>query len=402
MRRSEVLTGALLVALAGGCGDEAADAARAAAEQRHAEAEQNVKALEAIADDAAQFSDAMRGAAKARVLSWGDNQLLERVEIAAGKAKAAHQAKLDALYAKVHEHVGQALDKRDAADAEKTCTGALDELDHIPPAVAARAGSKADDDRKALVERIDAAKRANEVMAKAKEFKDADQLVQARALVKSFDLVPTLKASPFESQVLALLATIPEKAAAVQQGTEYVIFDGSSDEQFFYFEREHDWTWKVPKPPEEPVLLGDNTESTSDTSTIWLGDETWGDLTVEVQFLVGDVGLGFHLRQKDEQTFDQVQLAQVKPNEWGSVRIELRGMKATIRLNGDKVEQDLANAKGKFGITLPPMALVKVRSVKVRLLDKDAHPPVKHMEKPKDEGGDDDNAGKKKKKKPPK
>src|SRR5206468_2001048 len=109
---------------------------------------------------------------------------------------------------------------------------------------------------------------------------------QARALVKSFDVVPTLKTSPFQAQIMALLDKIPEKSAAAAAGDEIVIFDGSSDAQFTYFDREHLWTWKIPKPapgdPYEPVLLGDNTESTEDTSTIFLGDETWGDLVVAV------------------------------------------------------------------------------------------------------------------------
>ena len=71
------------------------------------------------------------------------------------------------------------------------------------------------------------------------------------------------------------------------------------DLQFNFFERQHDWTWKL----EENVLLGDNTES-SDDSTIWLGDETWGDLLCEIQFNMGDVGFDFRARQKDDTTFD--------------------------------------------------------------------------------------------------
>lgn len=409
MRRSDrerilaALSVAALLALPG-CEDDSA--AKAEEGRKKAAAEKAVKFVEDTADDPKQFTEVMKQAAKARVLAWGDNALLKRVEDATDRARTARLGQLDQLWNVAHERATAALAATDPQKSEKDCSAALQGLDSLAPAVAGRGGAKVDEDRKLLVERIDAARRANEVIAKAKDLGE-ESGVKARAFVKSFDIVPSLKASPFRQQVMALLATLPETGgsagapAASGGGEEIIIFDGSSDAQFTYFERQHDWTWKVPKPPEEPLLFGDNTESTSDPSTIWLGDETWGDLIVDIQFNVGDVGLQFHARVQDETTYDLVSLPDVKKGEWGSVRIELRGQKATIRYNGEKAEVTLSKPKGKFGITLPPMALVKVRSVKLRLLDKDAKRPQMRDSKPADDDDKTDETKKKKKKKKP-
>lgn len=398
MRRSELAFAlCALLAFAPGCDD---DTAKAEADKKHADAEKAVQLVEQGADDAKQFSEIMKQAARARVLAWGDAALLKRVEDASDRARSARGKQLDDLWSKAHQAAQDALDKKDPAESEKVCGAALQQLDALAPAVMARAGSKASEDRAALVERIEAAKRASEVIAKAKDLGE-ESGAKARAYVRSFEVVPALKSSPFQAQVLGLLATISDKPAAGAEGDAIVIFDGSNDAQFTYFERQHDWTWKVPKPPEEPVLMGDNTESTEDTSTIWLGDETWGDLVIEVQFNVGDVGIQFHARQKDDDAYDLISLPDVKKGEWSSVKIELKGQKATIRFNGEKSEVQLTQPKGKFGLTLPPMALVKVRSVKLWLLDKDEKRPQMHEQKPADDDDKTDDSKKKKKKKKP-
>ncbi|MEZ0227748.1 MAG: hypothetical protein ACAI25_03930 [Planctomycetota bacterium] len=406
MRRSSLLLVALL-ALAG-CED---DAAVRAEQKRKDAAEKAVKFVEETADDARQFSEVMKGAAKARVLAHGDNERLKRIEDATDRARTARQNQLEQLWTKAHEAATAALAVTDPQKAEKDCEAALKNLDTLAPAVAGRAGAKADEDRKLLVERIDAARRANEVIARAKDLGE-ESGVKARAFVKSFDIVPSLKASPFHDKVMAVLSTIPDKPAAGGGGDssgggggdEILIFDGTSDNQFTYFDREHDWTWKGPKPSEDPVILGDNTESNSDTSSIWLGDATWGDLIVDVQFNIGDVGLQFHVRSEEKEgnvVYDLVSLPDGwKKGEWSSVRIELRGDKAIIRFNGQKSEVSLAQKKGRFGITLPPMAQVKIRSVKLRLLDKEATRPKMHEPKPEEDDKTDDMKKKKKKKKP--
>ncbi len=411
MRRSSLvlLLPALLVA---GCED---DSQRIAEQKKKDAAEKAVKYVEETADDPRQFSEVMKNAAKARVLVLSLNEndrdnRLNRIEEGATRARVARQNQLEQLWTKAHESAVAALAVTDPQKAEKDCDAALKTLDTLAPAVAARGGVKVDEDRKQLVERIDAARRANEVLAKAKEIGE-ESGPKARAFVKSFDIVPSLKASPFRDKVMAVLATISDKPASggggdgpSAGGDELVIFDGSHDNQFTYFERQHDWTWKGPKPGEDPVIFGDNTESTSDTSSIWLGDSTWGDVIVDVQFNIGDVGLQFHVRSEEKEdtiTYDLVSLPDGwKKGEWSSVRIELRGDKAIIRFNGQKSETSLSHPKGRFGLTLPPMALVKIRSVKIRLLDKDATRPKMKEQKVEEEDKTEDPKKKKKKKKP--
>src|SRR5262249_9812730 len=163
---------------------------------------------------------------------------LSRIEEAATKARTARSTQLEQLWAKAHAAAEAALEKKLPEESEKACQAALQQLDSLAPAVAARGGVKVDEDRKALVERIDAARRASEVSAKAKDLGE-ESSVKARAFVRSFELVPAFKSSPFQAQVLGLLATLPDKPAAAGSsgpasggGDEIVIFDGSNDAQF--------------------------------------------------------------------------------------------------------------------------------------------------------------------------
>ena len=401
MTRSDLgaLATVILVALAAGCDDDSPS--KAADEKRKADAAAAVKFCEDSADDPAQFAEVMKSCAKARVLAWEDQSTKDRLDAAAKRAREARAAQLDKLFAKAHEGVQAALDKKDPAESEKACAAALQQLDHLAPAIARQAGTKVDDDRRALVTRIDAAKRATEVMNKAKVLAE-ESGPQARALVKSFDLVPELKESPFEPQVIAMLGTIPEKSGAsasggpASGGDEIVLWDGSDDDQFRYFDKEHLWVWANTRPPEEPAIIGDNTDN-GDTSSLFVGDDTWGDLVLDVAFIMKpDAGgmLCFHVRMKDEQTFDTVQIENAKLGEWTTVRLELKGNKAIVRVNGQKTEQDLQNPKGKLGITAPGTSVVKIRSVKLRLLDKDAKKPEK-LAAP--QPGDDDDKDLKKK-----
>jgi hypothetical protein len=405
MRRSEprihqVALAALLLLPLAGCDDDSP--AKADGEKRKADAAATLKFCEDSADDPAQFAEVMKSSAKGRVLAWDDQATKDRLDAAAKRAREARGAQLDKLFAKAHEAVVAALDKKDPAESEKACSAALDQINHLAPTVAAHAGPKVDEDRRALVTRIGAAKRAADVMAKAKVLAE-ESGPQARALVKSFDLVPELKESPFEPQVIAMLGTIPEKAAGAASGgpagsggggDEIVLWDGSDDDQFRYFDREHLWVWDHAKPGEEPAILGDNTEN-GDSSSLFLGDDTWGDLVLDVTFIMKPDSQGmlcFHTRMKDEQTFDAVPIENAKLGEWTTARLELKGNKAVVRVNGQKNEQDLQNPKGKLGITCPGGSVVKVRMVKLRLLDKDAKKPEKQAA-PKE--GDDEELKKK-------
>ena len=92
-----------------------------------------------------------------------------------------------------------------------------------------------------------------------------------------------------------------------------------------------------------PAPFGPSTETTEASSSLWLGDDSWGDLIIDVQFNVGDVGLQFHAREKDgaddkPSTYDLINLPDIKKGEWCSVRIELRGSKAITLNAGRRVE----------------------------------------------------------------
>ncbi|HZU96334.1 MAG TPA: hypothetical protein VFF73_06575 [Planctomycetota bacterium] len=401
MRRSKllVLASAALLALAQGCDDDAAIQAKAAADKAHKDAEDTVKFIENAAEDPRQFADVMKAAGKARVLAWGDPGLCTRIEDGVAKARTAREGQLKQLFEKVHKDCQSALDKKDPAESDKACSGALDELSRLSGPALAAGGTKADEDRKALVERQLAAKRALEVISKENELVAAESFAQARALVKSYDLDPTWAQSPFQPLVMSLLQKIPEKGPGDSAET-MIIFDGSSDDQFSYFDLEYNWPWKKPRTSanKEDVILGDNTDSTEEEACMWIGDDTWGDIVVEVEFNVGEVGLNFHLRQKDDK-FDKIEVGpSVAPKgDWVQARIEVRGNKAVCRVNGQKLECELREPKGKFGIALPPMGLVKVKAVRLKLLDKDAKKPQMHAAPA--EGGDDDTPDPKKKKK---
>jgi hypothetical protein len=238
--------------------------------------------------------------------------------------------------------------------------------------------------------------------------KDASANLRARALLRSFEVCGDLRSSPFQAKVASLMAEIPETGsgggeAAASDADFMVIFDGSNDDQEKYFDKEHDYIWKL----EDHVMLGDNSEYPDMTSTLWLGDESWGDLVIELTFNVGDIGLELRARRSDAATFDSIpwQLGQgFDQGAWYSIRVELKGDKATwTRLDTfAKQTVPLKSPKGKLGITLPGGARAKLRTVKLKLLDKDAKKPeIKVEEKPdKSDKKDDDSKKKKKKKKP--
>jgi hypothetical protein len=407
MARSSVLgaLGAALLAasLCAGCDDDATKAAQAAAAQAKAQAEATLASVEQNAGDPSKFDDVMHDIAKARVQSFGDNSICDRLDQAAATARQARDKQLEVLWAKAEGQAKDALGQTEPEPADKACGEALAAIDRLAPPVLAVAGTKADDFRAQLMDRSEAAKRATEIMAKAKEMKEADETARARALIKSFDVVPSLKASPFGGKVLAMLSEIPEKTAAADAGEWITLFDGSSDLQINYFEKQHDWVWKV----NENVLVGDNTDNDGDSS-LWLGDDSWTDLICEIQFSLEEERLDFHARETvkksgDEETpsFDHIALstgAGFEKGTWYAVKLEVKGNKLTLRADGVKQGVDLTNPKGRIAFTLPGRGVVKIREIKIKLLTKDAKKPVQKVVEPSKKE-EPESKGKKKKKK---
>jgi hypothetical protein len=399
------LASATLV-LASGCEDEATRAQAARAEQLKGDLKRSLETLEQEASDPsrAPLSQVYKDAAKARAiaLELKDDAARDKSDELAkqareGSAKAAQQS-----FAKLEERAKAALDKSEPGEAAKACADAVDALDHASPSVAVAYGKELDALRVQVAARAQTAKRAKEVLTTARQLKDESKNLEARAVCRSFDLVSDLSQSPFKPLVAALLREIPEK----QEVEEFLtVFDGSDAQQIKYFTREHEYTWKA----ENNVLWGDNSEYEDSESTIWLGDDTppgWSDLVLEVRFKIDNAGLNILLRAaKDENdkatTFDMISIGadDAGKGSWAQVRVVVKGPKASYAVNGGQTKTvDLKEPKGLLGLSVPGQADVKVQSVKIRLLDKDAKPPKLKIqeEQPKKE---EDPKGKKKRKK---
>ena len=406
MRRSSrfaTLGAALLgVSLLAGCDDDATKAAQAAAAQAKAQADATLASVEQNASDPAKFADVYarhREGAGAGVRRQHD---LRASRPGGRDGEEGAREQLEGLWEKAESQGKDALGQTEPEGADKACTEALAASHRLAPSVLAVAGTKVDDLRAELMDRGEAAKRATETIAKAKEMKEADENARARALLKSFDVVPSLKASPFEGKVLAMLTDIPDKAPGSDAADWITVFDGSSDLQINYFDKQHDWVWKV----SDNLIVGDNTDNDGDSS----GSATTrgGDPICELQFMIEEERLDFHAREttkkvgdEDSASFDDIALSTGGGFEKGtrySVKLEVKGNKLTLRSDGSKQVVDLANPKGKIAFTLPGRGVVKIREIKIKLLDKDAKKPVlKVVEPTKKE--EPESKGKRKKKK---
>lgn len=413
--RSSALAALLALApfVLGGCEDEETRKAQARQQELKGRLSAGLASLEqSSADPQASYAQVLKDSARIRAIAieLGDAEAQKKTEELAQRAKDSQEKSLKQAFDKLADKGKDALGQSDPAAAAKACQEAQDSIDRAPAPVAARYGKELSDLRVQLASRGEAAKRAKEVLSTARQLKEEAKNVEARAVCRSFEVVGSLRDSPFKPLVTALMSEIPEKSETEEFLT---IFDGTDEQQVKYFTREYEFQGAA-FLFEKNLLHGTNTEyPEGPASTAWLGDDAggWSDYVVEIRFKVDAVGLDFLVRAaKDEQdhptTFDKIELTAADSGQgsWAQARLTVKGGKATCTVNGGAAKTlDLKEPKGILGFSLPGNADVSIQSVRLRLLDKDAKPPklkvVEEAPKKEDDPGKKGKKGKGKGKK---
>jgi hypothetical protein len=203
----------------------------------------------------------------------------------------------------------------------------------------------------------------------------AMDLARAAALAYGYDLVE-------DGSVL----TIKQRESVAL----FTVWDGQDADETRFFLRQDPFTWKV--NANEHTIEGDGSHlGADDQSSIWLGDESWDDLTLELKVRIDDGGLDLRLRCQEKEgdaggappdsAWDEIRLLSPPPifGQWMTVRLWLKGDQAFWQCDQDDVEMlQLTHPKGRLALSLLPRAKVALKDVKLTLKGAGTHVLPEH------------------------
>lgn len=370
-----------------------------------------VDALEKAAGASpAQATRICADAARLKALANGKEDLCTRLDAVVAAAKKSLKDAADKAFESTSQTVEKALaSSDDPASASKLLDEALGALDRFDPALAEPKLKELDDLRRKVIERRAVARQAKDIFDKLDRMLAVDGYARGLGLLRAFEIVPELKASPWKSRADQLAQDVEKKRSAAAAKPEDdgwdVIFGGGSLQNL---DLEQGDLWQTPQEDDKSdrVVAHCENENDSTETKAWFGDAaTWGDLDCELEFYIGREGFELKLRDADDGV-DRPQEGAIlermgyeRTPALHRIRISLQGRKGSItRLDTfDTKTFELGRDKGRIAMVFPAKALVEFRKIRVRLAD----PNAKHF--PKDEAikakAKEDPKDKKKKKK---
>jgi hypothetical protein len=185
---------------------------------------------------------------------------------------------------------------------------------------------------------------------------------------------------------------VAEKSQAESPATPvqryYTVFGSGGASDLAYFQREHESDWRV--DADEEALVGKNSSPRA-TSSLWIGDDSWTDLTVILKFRILEGRCALHLRQADATTFTELDFpdSSYLPGLGYEVAVHVGGDLATVSHSvagvvptNDARRLKLAAAHGSLGLTLDPGASIAIEQMTVVLETAAARAPLRGTSPP--------------------